>query len=257
MTTTLITGGTGGVGKALVSAFAKRGGDVYFTYFQNEEKARVLENELAGFKVKALLFNQGEYEATRTLLEQLPERIDVLINNAALGSATVERLSADKAQQDELLMKVNALGPLWLTEMIIERMRISEGGKIINISSVGGGISQYPGFRLADSMSKAAVALMTKQLAAELVHEPIDVFAVCPGATDTAMFDASTLQHLDKTEQEQFKASLPKKRLISPQEIAEVCLFLASEHSKVLHGAVIDASMGLGVNPGCLHKKQA
>ena len=125
-------------------------------------------------------------------------------------------------------------------------------GKVINISSVGGGIYHYPGFRLADGMSKAAIAFMTKQLAAELVCEPVDIFAVCPGATATEMFDASSLQHLTSDAQEAFKLSLPKRRLIEPDEIAEICLFLASDKSQVLHGAVIDASMGLGVRPGLI-----
>jgi NAD(P)-dependent dehydrogenase (short-subunit alcohol dehydrogenase family) len=254
MTTTLITGGTGGIGKALVESFAKRGDTVYFTYYSNAEKSQALEQGLAPHKVKGLPFNQGDYASLNGLLEKLPERIDVLINNAALGSATVEKFAGDKHEQDELLFKVNVLGTLWLTEAIIERMRRYNYGKIINLSSVGGGIYQYPGFRLADSMSKAAVALMTKQMAAEMVYEPIDIFAVCPGATATAMFDASTLKHLNEAEQQKLINALPKHRLIQPDEIAQLCLFLASNQSQVLHGAVIDASMGLGVNPACLKK---
>jgi len=250
----LITGGTGGIGRALVDVFANKGDQVYFTYCHGEEKCRDIEQSLLPLKVTGLQFNQGDHASIETLLESLPDRVDVLINNAALGSATVEGLANDKPSQDELLFKVNALGPLWLTEAIIPRMRQHGYGKIINISSVGGGISQFPGFRLADSMSKAAIALMTKQMAAEMVHEPIDIFAVCPGATATTMFDASTLSHLTDEGQKQLVSALPKGRLIEPQEVAELCCFLASEQSQILHGAVIDASMGLGVNPACLHK---
>jgi NAD(P)-dependent dehydrogenase (short-subunit alcohol dehydrogenase family) len=76
------------------------------------------------------------------------------------------------------------------------------------------------------------------------------VFAVCPGATDTEMFRQSTLNRLSEDERQAFLATLPKGRLIAPSEIAELVAFLAGPQSTVLHGAVIDASMGLGVRPG-------
>lgn len=124
--------------------------------------------------------------------------------------------------------------------------------KIINLSSVGGGIQAFPGFRLSDGMSKAAVALLTRQLAAELTDSRVDVFAICPGATNTAMFQASTLNAMTPEEREAFTTGLPKGRLIAPEEIANLIVFLASEYSTPLHGAVIDASMGLGVRPGLI-----
>jgi NAD(P)-dependent dehydrogenase (short-subunit alcohol dehydrogenase family) len=122
--------------------------------------------------------------------------------------------------------------------------------KIINIASVGGGMAAFPGFSLADGMSKAAVAHLTRQLAAEAMAPGLDVFAVCPGATDTEMFRQSTLNRLSEDERQAFLATLPKGRLIAPSEIAELVAFLAGPQSTVLHGAVIDASMGLGVRPG-------
>jgi NAD(P)-dependent dehydrogenase (short-subunit alcohol dehydrogenase family) len=124
--------------------------------------------------------------------------------------------------------------------------------KIINISSVGGGVTAFPGFRLSDGMSKAAVAFMTRQLAAEHVHSNVDVFAVCPGATNTAMFQASTLNKLSAAERASFLKRLPKGRLIEPEEIAAIVHFLASGLSTPMHGAIIDASMGLGVRPGLM-----
>lgn len=252
--TVLITGGTGGIGRALVHRFAEQGDTVYFTYNTDAGKADELIQELEDLPVEALVFSQGDWQSHQALLSELPSRIDVLINNAALGSATVEKKATELHEQDRLLMEVNALGPLWLCRDILERMKQHQYGKIINVSSVGGGISQFPGFRLADGMSKAAIAHLTKQLAAELVHEPIDVFAICPGATNTGMFEASTLAVLSEEQKRAFVSALPKGRLIDPNEIATLCLFLAGEHSQILHGAVIDASLGLGVNPGCLSK---
>ena len=99
---------------------------------------------------------------------------------------------------------------------------------------------------------KAAVAFMTRQIAAEHVHTPLDVFAICPGATNTGMFQASTLNAMSDAERAAFVDRLPKQRLIEPPEIAELIAFLLTPHSRVLHGAVLDASMGLGGRPGLM-----
>lgn len=251
--TILITGGSSGIGTALVNLFAHKGFKVIFTYNSRQVAAQAIIQQLDGCAVEALHFTQGDLASHAALLAQLPDRIDVLINNAAVGSATVKRLSDDKYEQDRKMFEINALGVLWLTEAILPRM-MQHGGKIINISSVGGGIFHFPGFSLADGMSKAALTLMTKQLAAEHAQSNIDIFAVCPGATDTDMFQSSTLNHLTGAQKEAFIADLPKQRLIEPDEIALICEFLTHESSTVMHGAVIDASLGLGTSPGMIKK---
>ena len=101
-------------------------------------------------------------------------------------------------------------------------------------------------------MSKAAVSFLTKQLAAEHVYTNIDVFAIAPGATNTGMFQASTLNSMSADEKRDFIAKLPKQRLIEPDEIADLVIFLAAESSTYMHGAIIDASMGLGSRPGLI-----
>ena len=151
-------------------------------------------------------------------------------------------------------MHVNATGTLWLTQAILPQMRKRGFGKIVILSSVGGGVTQFPGFRLADGMSKAALAHLGRQLAAELAHEPIDVFTVCPGAVDTPMFRQSTLDHLSEKDRKALIESLPDKRLIEPREIAELVLWLCSPAGRVLRGAVLDASLGLGVYPALLDR---
>ena len=251
--TVLVTGGSSGIGTSIVDRFAKNGFKVLFTYNSRKQSAQKIVDQLETYDVQMFHFSQGNLESQEALLAQLPVRIDVLINNAAVGSATVKRLSDDKFEQDRKMFEINALGVLWLTEAIIPRM-LENGGKIINISSVGGGIFHYPGFVLADGMSKAALTFMTKQLAAEHAHTNIDIFAVCPGATDTDMFQSSTLNKLTDDQRKAFVADLPKKRLIQPDEIALICDFLCQEQSTVMHGAVIDASLGLGVSPGMIKK---
>lgn len=251
--TVLVSGGSSGIGTSIVKLFAKEGFRVLFTYHSRMESARKIVDQLGAYDVQMFHFSQGNLASQEALLAQLPDRIDVLINNAAVGSATVKRLSDNKYEQDRKMFEINALGVLWLTEAIIPRM-MENGGKIINISSVGGGIFHFPGFVLADGMSKAALTFMTKQLAAEHAHSKIDIFAICPGATDTDMFQSSTLNKLTDDQRKAFVEALPKKRLIDADEIALICEFLCQEHSTVMHGAVIDASLGLGVSPGMIKK---
>lgn len=253
MKVALVTGATRGIGLAILEKFVSEGIFVIGTYNSSSIKADEIIKKMGSDKVEFHQFSAGDLLSHRRLLAAINRKIDILVNNAGVGSKTVEHITSDKYQQDLELLRVNSLGPLWLCEAFIEKIRESNSaGKIINISSVGGGIFHFPGFRLADGMSKAALTFMTKQMAAELSQENIDIFAVCPGATETDMFEASTLAAMSAAERSQFVASLPKKRMIDPVEIANLVYFLTSKESTVLHGAVLDASLGLGSNPRLL-----
>jgi NAD(P)-dependent dehydrogenase (short-subunit alcohol dehydrogenase family) len=248
----LITGGSSGIGLAMVEKFSNHGDEVWFTYFSNDEKPDQVEKKFSG--VKAFHLNLGDYSSVTQLVDQLPDTPDVIVHNAGLGSATVAKVSNIAHEQDEALLKVNAVGTLWLNDLLLPSMKKRGDGKIIFLSSVGGGITQIPGFRYADGMSKAAIAFLGKALAADLAESQISVFTICPGATNTPMFHASTLEGLSNADRQSLIASLPKGRLIEPTEIAELAYFLTTDAAKALHGAVLDASMGLGVNPGLLKK---
>ena len=241
--TVLVTGGTSGIGLACVERLAEYGAKVVATYLEGKEDPETILQGLSkiGDSIKRCINNVIDQRGN----------LDVLVNNAAVGSATVEGWSADIEEQDSLMLQINADGTLKMCRHYLD-VTAGPGRKIINLSSVGGGISAFPGFRLSDGMSKAAVAFLSKQLAAEMVFEEVDVFAVCPGATDTPMFRASTLKKLSTSQEQQFFERLPKKRLIEASEIAALVHFLATPASTVLHGAVLDASMGLGVRPGLM-----
>lgn len=252
--TVLVTGGSSGIGAAAVRAFAAAGDTVWLTYRSGRTRADQLVGELgATADVRAFQLDQGDQESLRDLLETLPGPVDVLVNNAGLGTKTVERHTPHSVTaQDEALMRVDGLGPLWLTRALLPAMLDRGYGKVLFVASVGGGITQFPQFRLAEQMAKAAVVYLTRQLAAELVYTPVDVFAVCPGAVQTPMFEASTLAELDAEQRRRFLGRLPKGRLIQPEEIAGVLHWLSTDAARVLHGAVLDASLGLGVHPGLL-----
>ena len=250
----LVTGGTSGIGREFVDVFAKNGFEVWFTYVSEGEKPAEISGSYPKGSVTGFKLDLADYASIESLASALPSTPDVLIHNAGLGSKTVEKVSTTPQGQAEALIKVNAIGTLWLNNLLMPKMLERGSGKIILLSSVGGGVTQFPGFNYADGMSKAAIAFLGRTLGADLAQTGVDVFTICPGATNTPMFQASTLNHLSDEEQKNVIASLPKFRLIEPREIAELGYFLTTDAGKLLHGAVLDASMGLGVNPGLLLK---
>ena len=255
--TALVTGGSRGIGKACVQSLAERGANVALTYQRGKKEAEEIASDYPG-QVTCHQLDLQNPDSIKKCMEDVRStsgNLHIVVNNAAVGSATVEKYQPDPARQDSAIFEINADGVLKVSQAAIEAMKKNTDNKqckLINLSSVGGGIQVFPGFKLSDGMSKAAVAFMTKQLAAELVQTRIDVFAVCPGATNTEMFQESTLNSMSPTDRELFEKSLPKGRLIEPEEIAQLITFLSSEYSTVLHGSVLDASMGLGVRPGLI-----
>ena len=268
----IVTGALGGIGRATVRRLLQDGWAVAASCAQGVEtpeqamafKAALGEDGEHGDRISLHPLNLAHSASIRAFFAEVLAawgRLDALVNNAAVGTATVADYASDSTQQDELLLHINAAGTLTLTQLFVAQLRSQWGGqalatlsaaKLVSISSVGGGVATFPYFRLADGMSKAAVAFMTRQIAAEHVHTPLDVFAICPGATNTGMFQASTLNAMSDAERAAFIAHLPKQRLIEPPEIAELIAFLLTPHSRVLHGAVLDASMGLGGRPGLM-----
>ena len=216
--TVLVTGGSSGIGRATVKEFAEAGFTVWFTYHTGEERAVEIRDELSEFAVRPFHVELGDQESHRRLMSGLPGPVGILINNAGLGSKTVEKLSKDTYEQDATLMRVNAMGTLWLTRDLLPAMEEHDFGKIVLLSSVGGGVTHFPGFRLADGMSKAALAYMGRHLQARYSHRSIDIFTLCPGAVETPMFEASTLAHLKGDARRRLIESLPGGRLIDPAE---------------------------------------
>jgi NAD(P)-dependent dehydrogenase (short-subunit alcohol dehydrogenase family) len=251
----LVTGGSRGIGRAVVERFSRAGDRVWLTYHSARREARAVASGLtgAGARAEAFEFSQGNWPSHLSLLRSLPGSVDVLVNNAAVGTGSVERYVQGSAQErDAAFLQVNSVGPLWLIQQVLPGMIDRGYGKIINIASVGGGVAAFPGFGIADGMSKAAVAYLTRHLAADLTHQPVDVFAVCPGAVDTDMFRSSTLAGLTTSQQDALTSRLPQGRLIQPEEIAEIVWWLSTGPACTVAGAVIDASMGLGAHPGLM-----
>lgn len=293
----VITGGSSGIGAAMVRVFAKAGHRVLFTYLNSLKSAQALEDSHKN--VTKVSLDQGDIASIAQFARLVhiwcgSSGLDVLINNAALGSATVERYTASTAYtnhrentnstnpslqtsanhngpshsksvlamlqgaaKEEALVRVNALGPLWVTKALMDIVKSAAErpynncrAVIIFIGSVGGGSSAiFPEYCPADLMSKSAITYLTKHLAAEHVKDNIDILCVSPGATETDMFRKSTLSKVSDVNA--FINSMPKRRLIQPDDVAETVLWLATKSPPGLfQGAVLDASMGLAVRPG-------
>lgn len=256
----IVTGGSQGIGAAAALALGQAGASIALTY--NLAKASALEivNELerAGTRAVALPLDLQDGTSVKKMVEQTLEqfgRIDILVNNAAVGSASVTHYTDDD-KLDQAMVSINTLGILLCVQAVIPVMLEQNYGKIINVSSVGGGITVFPKFKASDGMSKCAVAFLSKQIVADYPDHRIDAFSVCPGAVNTRMFRESTLDQLSQQERQDFIKSLPGGRLIEPQEIADLILFLCTPAATVCRGAVIDASLGLGVRPGLISENK-
>lgn len=250
----LVTGGTQGVGLETVKMLVEQGYEVHLTYRRSAGVADELMAKYPG-QVFGHKLDQGKIEEVEQADFLTENEWYGVIFNAALGSGTVKDYAEQgdplKAANDIALMTVNALGPLWIYKKMQPMLeKKTEKTKLVFVSSVGGGIAAFPKFTLSDGMSKSAVAFMAKQLAAENTHTLIDVFCICPGAIETPMFYSSTLKGMSEEERKAFDAAQAKKRLIQPKEIAYWMCELMKDESTVLHGANIDATMGLGSRPG-------
>jgi len=237
----LISGATRGIGKGIALAFAKNGANVAFTYSSSTEAANALEQELQSFGVKAKAYqsNAGNFEASQKLVADVLTAfgtIDILINNAGITKDNLlMRISEDDFDK---VIEVNLKSVFNLTKAVIRPMMKQRNGVIINMSSVVGvkgnaGQTNY-------AASKAGIIGFTKSVALELGSRNIRCNAVAPGFIETEMTDK-----LDPATVEGWRKAIPLKRGGTPQDIANICLFLASDLATYITGQVINVDGGM------------
>lgn len=218
MKTILITGGSRGIGEAIVRlAIGKY--KVAFTYNTNEAKAKALAEEVGA---TAYPCDVSSSASVREMIENVVKdfgSVDFLVNNAGIAE---DKLFQDITDEDwRRMMGVNLDGTFFVTRAVVPMM-ISKGyGRIVNVASMWGtdGASMETHY----SASKAGVIGLTKALAQELAPSHITVNAVAPGAVDTDMMKVYTKEELDD-----FIKEIPFGRLCSPKEVAEAVMFLLS-----------------------------
>jgi len=232
----VITGAARGIGKSIAVEFAKQGADVAFTDLKLDENTEALEKELAGFGVKAKGFasDASNFEDSQKVMDEIVEefgRVDALINNAGITRDTLlMRMTED---QWDLVLNVNLKSVFNMTKAVQKIMLKQRSGSIVNMSSVVGvsgnaGQSNY-------SASKAGIIGFTKSIAKELGARNIRSNAIAPGFIVTEM----TAKIPEKAREEWIK-TIPLKRGGTPEDVANACIFLASDLSSYVSGQVIN-----------------
>ncbi len=236
----LVTGGSRGIGRAIVTAMADAGADVAFTYQHSKEQAEALAASIRekGVRCQAYQANVASPEDMQAVAQRVLEEfghIAILVNNAGINRDK-SFLKMTKDMWDEV-MRVNLDGVFHTTQLVARDMVGIGWGRIINISSIVGqtgnfGQSNY-------GATKGAIISLTECLARELARKGITVNAVAPGFIETDMLNGmptETLEHV--------REMTPMGRLGKPEEIAEAVTFLASPRAGFITGQV------LGVNGG-------
>lgn len=240
----IVTGGSRGIGEAIAEKFAEEGAHVAFTYLSSDEKAKALEQRLQakGVKAKAYKSNAAVYEECEALVNDVLKEfgaIDICVNNAGISKDNLLlRMSQD--QWDDV-MDVNLKSVYNMTKHVIRPMMKARSGSIINMSSIIGikgnaGQSSY-------AASKAGIIGFTKSIAQELGSRNVRCNAVAPGFVETDM----THYLKDGDGAQNYIEKIPLGRFGKGEDIANVCLFLASKMGDYITGQVISACGGLNI----------
>lgn len=241
--TVIITGGSRGIGRACCLAFAKLGANIVFTYNKSSAESEKLAEELKQNKVEAIALRADvrDYEQCRKVIERAIEKfhkIDILINNAGITRDKALLMMLNEDWHD--VIETNLGGVYNMSRAAITTLLKQKSGSIINMSSVSGliGLPRQTNY----SASKAGIIGFTKALAKEVAAFGVRVNVVCPGFIDTDMVSA-----LKEDARQQILNLIPAKRLGKAEEVAEVCVFLASSKSAYITGETIKIDGGLAI----------
>lgn len=239
--TALITGGARGIGKAIALKFASEGANIAFTDLNIDEAGEATEHEIAslGVKCKGYASNAANFEETHKVVDQIMAdfgRIDILVNNAGITKdGLMMRMSE---QQWDAVINVNLKSAFNFVHAVTPVMMRQKSGSIVNMSSVVGvsgnaGQSNY-------SASKAGMIGLAKSVAKELGSRGIRANAIAPGFIITDM--TGQLSEEVRTE---WAKQIPLRRGGTPEDVANVALFLASDLSSYVSGQVINVCGGM------------
>lgn len=238
MKTVLITGGTGGIGRALVRAFSESGYAVAFTYKSNTAVAEELSRDFRALAIRADGCIEGEVDAAVRAVLREYGRLDCLVNNAAVSAFSLfTDITLDEWNR---MLATNLTSAFLYSRAAIPDMLSRKTGRIINISSMWGLVGAS--CEVHYSAAKAGLIGMTKALAKELAPSGITVNAVAPGVIDTPMNS-----HLDGEALAALCEETPLGRLGRADEVAAAVLYLASDAAAFVTGEVLNISGGFVV----------
>ncbi len=239
--TALITGASKGIGRKIAEVFAQNGANVAFTYLSSVEKGQALEKELEQFgtKVKGYRSDASKFDEADKLINDIVSdfgTLDIVVNNAGITKDGLLMRMTEENWDD--VININLKSIFNVSKAASKVMMKNRKGSIINMSSVVGvqgnaGQANY-------AASKAGIIGFSKSLAKELGSRNIRTNVVAPGFIRTEMTDV-----LDPKVVEGWEANIPLKRAGEPEEVANACLFLASDLSSYITGQVIPVCGGM------------
>lgn len=239
--TALITGASKGIGRKIAEKFAEQGANVAFTYLSSVEKGEALEKELqaAGTKVKGYRSDASKFAEAEQLINDIVAEfgaIDIIVNNAGITKDGLLMRMSEENWDD--VINVNLKSVFNVCKAACKVMMKARKGSIINMSSVVGvqgnaGQANY-------AASKAGIIGFSKSLAKELGSRNIRTNVVAPGFIRTEMTDV-----LDPKVVQGWEEGIPLKRAGEPEDVANVCVFLASDMSSYVTGQVLSVCGGM------------
>lgn len=242
----IITGGGTGIGRAIAQLFAERGAAVTLMA-RNEERLKAVSDTLP--KAQAIALDITDEDGVATAFDRAAKRFGpahILVNNA--GIAPTASFAKTTYDNWNLVMSVNAGGIFLCTRAALEQMKQTDHGRIINIASTAG-LKGYS-YVSAYVASKHAVIGLTRALALELAGKPITINSICPGFTNTDIVQRSIETIINKTGRNEQDAlaelvkNNPQRRLIEPDEIAALALWLCSPDARSVTGQSLSVAGG-------------
>ncbi len=241
--TAIVTGGSRGIGRAIVEELARRGASVAFSYSSNREKADALASEIteAGGRARAFQADVTDTEAAEQMVKTVKSEfgsVDYLVNNAGI---TRDKLIMMMSEDDwDAVLDTNLKGVFNVTKPAVSLMVRQRRGAILNISSISGivGMAGQTNY----SASKAGLIGFTKALAKEVAKRNITVNALALGLIETDMTSALSDEYKQKMIEQ-----IPLGRYGGVGEVARIAAFLLSEDARYITGQVIQADGGLAI----------
>ena len=237
----IVTGGTRGIGRAIVFELISSGAKVLFTYLKSDESAGIILDEIKelGGEAEAVKADAKDYGRARMVVEETINKfghIDILVNNAGIVKDKALMLMDPAEWQD--VIDTNLTGYFNMARACIVTLMKQKSGNIINISSIAGVVGTAR--QVNYSSSKAGVIGLTKALAKEVAPYNIRVNVVAPGYIDTDMVK-------DLRNAEELSRLIPLGRFGKAEEVAKAVIFLASDRSKYITGQVLKIDGGLAI----------
>ena len=241
----VITGGTDGIGKAIAITFAKEGAKVMMVGRDEKKGQNALEEVRRFGEATYFKGDVSDSPQVRKLVEvtiQKYGRIDILINNAAVCPPG-DVVTTSEETWDQVI-DVNMKGVFLCCKYVIPYMQKTGGGAIVNIGSINSFMAMEN--EAAYDASKGGVLMLTRAMALDFAKAKIRVNCICPGAIETPMLKASLDTSPDpKAARQSLTAKHPLRRTGTPEEVAQAALFLATDASSFVTGAVIPVDGGI------------